>query len=49
MLGVFVIQTWYELCVPDYGPMQYAVYVFILYAMIMLCYVQLVLDLGPMQ
>ena len=37
------------LCVPDCGPMQYAVYVLLLYVIIMLCYVQSVPDFGPMQ
>ena len=39
----------YVLCVPGYGPMQYAVYVFMIVDMFMLCYVHLVPDFGPMQ
>ena len=52
MFDAFVAQTGfmcYVLCVPGYGPMQYAVYVFMLVDMFMLCDVQLVPDFGPMQ
>ena len=49
VLDVFVIQACFVLCVPDFVPMQYAVYVLMLVDMFMLCYVQSVPDFGPMQ
>ena len=41
VLDVFVIQACFVLCVPDFGPMQYAVYVLMLVDMFMLCHVML--------
>ena len=40
----------FVLCVLDFGPMQYPIYVFMLVVMIMLCHVHLVSpDFGQMQ